>query len=136
MQDIGTMANHKIKLKQVFDIQSTKNVLQHQIGDIMTLHITGPLDASSTTSLPSAPFSCLGWNASGWAGTSLRVWLGWNEPTRLAYFRQNQLAGLLSQPTEQRQNCLCMCSYVDACLFLIFLFLVYFIVSSNLTDVV
>jgi len=53
MQDIGTMANHKIKLKQVFDIQSTKNVLQHQIGDIMTLHITGPLDASSTTSLPS-----------------------------------------------------------------------------------
>jgi hypothetical protein len=45
MQDIGTMANHKIKLKQV---------LQHQIGDIrVTLHITGPLDASSTTSLPS-----------------------------------------------------------------------------------
>ena len=105
MQDIGTMANHKIKLKQVFDIQSTKNVLQHQIGDIMTLHITGPLDASSTTSLPSkAPFSCLGWNASGWAGTSLRVWLGWNEPTRLAYFRQNQLAGLLSQPSERAQN--------------------------------
>ena len=79
MQDIGTMANHKIKLKEVFDIQSTKSILQHQIADI-----TGPLDASSTTSLPSkAPFSCLGWNASGWAGTSLRVWLGWNVDRRL-----------------------------------------------------
>ena len=30
-----------------------------------------------------APFSCLGWNASGWAGTSLRVWLGWNVDRRL-----------------------------------------------------